>query len=629
MDCHPTESDAVSYLVEREGKLASSYSAVLVDRQHAGQKESLRWDVLPTRVPEGTLHAKLSLLVWADAARLIVGSGNLTTSGYRQNLEVFGAVDFTRAERSRVDLAAQALDFFENCLEYTPRSRDGQGPAARVSQEISRVRAHIGSWPASESSADVSLALGTRTRSVIDQLVERKPTGGQTRTLWVVAPFYERDGRSDEVVAALGRLVSQRGEREISLDVPAEPQPGGELIVRMSKKMFDGLERAGASVNLHRVLSMQRGEKADEGEARPLHAKMFLLQNEPAATLMIGSSNCTAAGLGLGRARNFEANLVYQVKQTSSEYRSIQSTWPATTEDAIVIDDRIRWEPQFEEGSDQAGSVLPIAFEEALFNASQPKELILQLGKGLPTTWSIATEDGMPVVDSQQILEAGEHRLLWGDRPAPVVLDVIWQSDGRFCAAAWPVNVLNPDALPPPEALQGLSLEELVEVLGSTRPLHEAVSKLLKKRSGNARTADIELDPHRRINTEEFLLRRTRRVALALDRLRERLERPALGEQAFCWRLEGPVGVVALADAFVKEARSSGESAFFLAELVLMLQRVRPEMIARGGMQEQDVRAHIARVISLVTSRVTTVLERDVPPAMSHYAREAVGGGIR
>jgi hypothetical protein len=46
MDTHPAESDAVSYMVEREEKLAAASVTVLADRRHAIEKESLRWDVL-------------------------------------------------------------------------------------------------------------------------------------------------------------------------------------------------------------------------------------------------------------------------------------------------------------------------------------------------------------------------------------------------------------------------------------------------------------------------------------------------------------------------------------------------------------------------------------------------------
>src|SRR5262249_44551048 len=153
---------------------------------------------------------------------------------------------------------------------------------------------------------------------------------------------------------------------------------------------------------------------------------------------------------------------------------------------------------------------------------------------------------------------------------------------------AWPVNVTDPATLPPPDALRDLNLEELLQVLGSTRPLHRAFVELLQKRKGRS-TTDILLDPHQRINTEGFLMRRTKRVALALDRLPERLEKTAVSMEALRWRIEGPVGPLALARAFVRDARTSAEARFFLAELALTLKRVRIQQV-KGNVSQHETR---------------------------------------
>jgi hypothetical protein len=58
-------------------------------------------------------------------------------------------------------------------------------------------------------------------------------------------------------------------------------------------------------------------------------------------------------------------------------------------------------------------------------------------------------------------------------------------------------------------------------------------------------------------------------VAVALERLRERLEQPALAREAFEWRLHGPIGPMTLALALTKEAESTAEAKFCLAELAL------------------------------------------------------------
>ena len=67
------ETDAseapTAYLIEREEKLAQVVCAsALVDQHFARGTRSLRWDLLPARLPRGAgiLHAKVSLLLWVS-----------------------------------------------------------------------------------------------------------------------------------------------------------------------------------------------------------------------------------------------------------------------------------------------------------------------------------------------------------------------------------------------------------------------------------------------------------------------------------------------------------------------------------------------------------------------------------
>jgi hypothetical protein len=62
MSSHPSESESVGYLIEREEKLAGTKVCTLIDRRHARDKESLRWDVLGVLVPKEFQHSKVTLL---------------------------------------------------------------------------------------------------------------------------------------------------------------------------------------------------------------------------------------------------------------------------------------------------------------------------------------------------------------------------------------------------------------------------------------------------------------------------------------------------------------------------------------------------------------------------------------
>ena len=183
------------------------------------------------------------------------------------------------------------------------------------------------------------------------------------------------------------------------------------------------------------------------------------------------------------------------------------------------------------------------------------------------------------------------------------------------------------DRLPPPEDLRHLSLDTLIEILGSGRPLHEAV--LAAKRKELAQKAspdqpDAEIDPHRRVRTETFLLQRTRRVARAIEQLLLRLGRPVAHRDVLAWRLRGPVGPLALARALAEGARSPGEAAFLLADLALALGRLDVGAMATG-VAEDEVRHELGDVRAQIEGLAATQLAdpNAVPPAMRQYVARA------
>ncbi len=73
-------------------------------------------------------------------------------------------------------------------------------------------------------------------------------------------------------------------------------------------------------------------EDSDKNQ-RPWHAKMLGLRGDRYSALMIGSSNFTCAGMGIGPARNAEANLLTIVDRSSfaREVGAIEQVWPKGT----------------------------------------------------------------------------------------------------------------------------------------------------------------------------------------------------------------------------------------------------------------------------------------------------------
>ena len=576
METHPSESDSVGYLIEREEKLAGARVCALVDRRHAQDKESMRWDVLGVLVPRAIQHSKVDLLAWANYIRVIIGSGNLTEPGYRRNLEVFGSIELSATGEGNSEGVEKTIEFLDRVVDFAVGDDGADTPKGRVRQALATVRRRMSRWATNRTDVGMAVPIfGSPDRGVLEQLSPYWPSAGPPRGALSVSPFFDPPGHDDKLINEFIALLAKKRPREIYFDVRADDLPDGRTrvyapldILKAARKMCD--------LHVHRVLHVQ------QEEVRELHAKMLRLDSDQWQMLLTGSSNFTAAGLLGG---NLEANLLYRMRTSDPNTRQFQGIWPDTSADELEVDSpSLVWDPQPEElegGSDEPA--LPAAFRDAIFIPGTDPKLTVTLAANLPAQWAISTPHSSELLGSSLGSQAGHHAIPWKDRPVPFVLEVFWAHGDGTAVATWPVNVSNPGALAPPEALRDLTLEELLEILSSSRPLSDAVINVLRKRN-KARRIDVELDPLKRLDSQAYLLRRTKRVGAALERLRQRLERPALTKDAFEWRLRGVIGPMTLAEAFIREASLPGEAKFYLAELALALKRVDPRRAALGGL---------------------------------------------
>src|SRR6185437_1072420 len=426
METHASESGAVGYLIEREEKLAESKVCVLVDRRHARDKESMRWDVVGVLVPHAIQHAKLALLVWGNYARVIVGSGNLTEPGYRQNLEIFGSIDFSRATGGDRNAVTSAISFLERVAQYAV-GRDGNDtPKNRLRGALTGARSRISHWATTGSNAlNCRLLFGEPGSSALEQMRDDWPSNRPPRQARVVSPFFDRPGADTEVrtVANLVKALAERGDRAIEFDVRTEPLPDGRLRVYAPKKTIDTAMQS-CDVAVHGVSRVQNNEP------RALHAKMLCLANDEWRVLLVGSSNFTAAGLGSGQHGNFEANLLYRFKETQISGKEFDGLWPRV--DKLELEPNAKhlvWDPEPElmEGLG-AETPLPACFEDALFDSGPAPHLAITLRGELPTSWMIRTLDGETLLSAVGGVSEGQHSIPWMRNETPFLLEVSWQS---------------------------------------------------------------------------------------------------------------------------------------------------------------------------------------------------------
>jgi hypothetical protein len=217
-------------------------------------------------------------------------------------------------------------------------------------------------------------------------------------------------------------------------------------------------------------------------------------------------------------------------------------------------------------------------------------------------------------------------RLQLPDEQIPFWAQVRWQEESSWYEAGLPVNVTDPGELPPPAILRTLSVELLLRVLASTRPLHDAMAYEIE-RAERIKTGELppDIDPLKRYSSVGQLLGRARRVSAALEGLRRRLELPVASLETLRWRLFGPIGPQAIARLLLREAEDGeggyvrGEQAFILAELALTLHRVDWKSTLRY-VDERRGRKEVRKLIAELAQ-----MRADFPadPSLGRYVDEA------
>ena len=639
LDTDPNEDGAL-FLIEREEKLAAlACAAVLVDSRRTRCRRSLRWDVLPVRLPTGAAqHAKITLLVWERLVRAVVASANLTEAGYLRQQEVFGVLDCPIGGDGPSAVLRDIVEFLDELVGLTAAA-DGTPNAAgrRCRALLNNVRERLDDVrdPTADRSQLHFVGLAPGRPSVPAQLEAIWPGRRAPDRLDVVSPFFDL-GTRNAPAHAFWRWLKARRSAELCIHTTSETRPAGQGIVLHAPESLKDAAPAGDrfTTRFHRVAEADL--PGEHGPLyRPLHAKSLLLANPAWRALLIGSSNFTSAGLGLGRAANIEANLCYTANARSSPERAAALDTAFLRGEPLDDETITLWQPRNEADEDDGDEApaLPAGFEDAeVFVERGAMRLRLRFGAALPDGWWVRAEDARPtLVDQARWQAEGAPRTIeipWPEARPPAGLEVGWS--GTTEPAWWPVNIRDALALPPVEELKSLSLDALMEILTSARPLLEVMRRRLRRRARellHGASIDETLDPHRRVDTSAFLLQRARRASWAIAGLCEKLAQPVATENALAWRLHGPVGADALARALEAEAASADERTFLLGELALALAQVEPQT-RRGSLPADAVRAAIDDYVATLVPRAEAQLSK-ATPSLARYVRQALAAAAR
>lgn len=612
----------VAGMLEEEEKLAEATVCVLVDQSCRPQPRNLRWDLVPVRVPGGLLHAKVAVLIWENAMRVIIGSANLTRAGYREQVEL--AVAFDLDEKCQVPRSVfqELATELRGLLTLTPGDPNGPGPKARAESLLDMFERRLATARLPErppSGFKVALAPGRSGSNPLDVLAQVW-SGSPAQSVVALSPFWDdkEEMLGASALVGKGRLAARAsagGQTRATFVVPVDARPGG-TVVRAPRRL--------QSVVPTRIDSSVVAFANTDG--RRVHAKCVQYRSDSWIATMFGSSNITAKGLGIDSSPHRELNLWIGCSTDSAAGKALAKLIPF----GDTLTGGEEWEVSDDDEDDTTLDPLPAGFGEALITGRSSVSLGFT-GSRLPNDWRVEVQQ--PGSQAALLLDASAWaaqgtpsvvtvRLPEGDTQLPAALDVHWDHNGAAHSAAWLVNVGDSSFLPPPAELREMSAETLLAILASTRPLREAFIEATRKQAHTANNKDSELDPLKRFDSSGFLLQRTRRSSAALWGIERRLAQRINSLDALEWRLAGTLGPEHVAAKLVEAAQQpgalAGEAAFVLAELALTVRRIRWHEVS-GEVPLDAVRARVARTIDTIREVAAGLPAAGLDPSLRDY----------
>jgi hypothetical protein len=607
IDSDPKREE-LPFILEKVRLLGRVYCGVMVDHSHAGVAHSLRWDLLPVRIPGGKQHAKISLLAWERHVRIIVASANLSEHGYRKNREVVGTIECT-PENTDHELLKQAIGFLKRLLRWVPGANTNPPEIERARTYLDRVAKTTRGWnapPRRKHPVRQHLVFtlpangpGSPAHSALDECMAFcVKNGGRPTLADIASPFFDKDEGATILVKRLCDAL-QPIARLVHFFIPSNGDTESDAQPRLAapKSLWSAAQKYRCACDVSTL------PDTDGTDLRPWHAKMLRLRGKYCA-LMIGSSNFTCAGMGIGTRRNAEANLLTLTANLPRvlSFSELAVIWP----DAKNIEDPAQAEwlgarPDDEHQEDAAPQA-PAGFLCATYRAGDNRSILVRLDPTrLPESWSIEArgEKVVPLLSSirwEELEKPASVDIPWHPKQPPDQLTVSWHSHGVEFTAGFPLNVEDSRHLPPPPEMDKMTAEDLLWILSAKDP--GRAFRTWAKRIQPAGDEDeldsavpADLDPLRRYDLQATYLHRIQRRARVLARLRAHLEQPIWGKQALEWRLRGLLGIEPLARRMLHEYQSDsgdpGEGLLALADFLIVLHEVdyRPQ---EGGLSRAE-----------------------------------------
>ncbi|MFM8726088.1 MAG: hypothetical protein ACKON9_13315, partial [Planctomycetaceae bacterium] len=265
-----------------------------------------------------------------------------------------------------------------------------------------------------------------------------------------------------------------------------------------------------------RILALPLFVKGVDKVKRPLHSKVLSLENDEHHFLMMGSSNFTPHGMGVG-VFNVEANLLFE-DVADDAWNRIEL--PIHWEDWRPKDD-VQWDEQYEPAEDciDETPILPRFFLCASYS-QRTGVLMVTLDRSVPEPgeWTIRLK-GLNTAElvlfrratSSEVTEL-THTFAEDSRAASLTALLIeWQdSEQQNRQARLIISIESKEDLAPSQHFAALGVEAMIDCLIHKRSLAEWQERQLNRQALGAGLSEA-LDSLRSVDTSSYTLYQVRR----------------------------------------------------------------------------------------------------------------------
>ncbi len=275
---------------------AERYADTLNDLRGGVSKIGQRYLVVPIRLGRfQSFHPKQILLLGTERARLLVGSGNLTFTGYGHNHEVFTCVDWTPDQPEWEYLCIQAWQVIGTIMQKWGHVKEARNMVQRIEQ--------LSPWLTHNLvSSSPEIQLFHSLDEPLLQQIDRALAGEAIRKITVFAPFL------DERAAAVNALYDYFHPKTVRLVLQDHHAVGNTVAL-------EKLLKSGKWLKIHHF------QQADDDQ-RYLHAKIYIFETANGVYAVTGSANCSQGAL-LSTSADGNVEIVFLRKGNSADIANL------------------------------------------------------------------------------------------------------------------------------------------------------------------------------------------------------------------------------------------------------------------------------------------------------------------